>query len=168
MHLFYFIYYYYKWEFHNQWLQGPWNHWWLKINGKNEPNRVGCHYNKDVFMLQKSVQMTELIKFVICPMSEFAWNCSSHFPLKGKILCSSDVLTPPGTLLQFLPQLEELDISWNDLIGGCLPALTYHLRLVGGIRELRLCSCRLNTDDMSAIGGSSLITLVKHCRKPKV
>ncbi|XP_075885442.1 leucine-rich repeat-containing protein 31 [Nelusetta ayraudi] len=57
-----------------------------------------------------------------------------------------------GTLLQFLPQLEELDISWNELIGGCLPALTSHLRLLGGIRALRLCSCRLSADDLSALG----------------
>ncbi|XP_078136952.1 leucine-rich repeat-containing protein 31 isoform X2 [Sander vitreus] len=57
-----------------------------------------------------------------------------------------------ATLLQFLPQLEEVDISWNDLIGGCLKALTSHLQHVGGIRKLRLCSCRLDTDDVAALG----------------
>ncbi|XP_028425501.1 leucine-rich repeat-containing protein 31 [Perca flavescens] len=57
-----------------------------------------------------------------------------------------------ATLLQFLPQLEEVDISWNDLIGGCLRALTSHLQHVGGIRKLRLCSCRLDTDDVTALG----------------
>lgn len=57
-----------------------------------------------------------------------------------------------GTLLQFLPQLEELDLSWNELIGGCLRALTAHLQLVGGVRVLRLCSCRLTTDDITALG----------------
>ncbi|XP_040921611.1 leucine-rich repeat-containing protein 31 isoform X1 [Toxotes jaculatrix] len=57
-----------------------------------------------------------------------------------------------ATLLQFLPQLEEMDVSWNELIGGCLKALTSHLQHVGGIRTLRLCSCRLNADDTTALG----------------
>ncbi|XP_035538212.1 leucine-rich repeat-containing protein 31 [Morone saxatilis] len=57
-----------------------------------------------------------------------------------------------ATLLQFLPQLEELDVSWNELIGGCLKALTSHLQHVGGTRALRLCSCRLNADDVTALG----------------
>ncbi|XP_074549898.1 leucine-rich repeat-containing protein 31 [Halichoeres trimaculatus] len=57
-----------------------------------------------------------------------------------------------GTLLQFLPQLEELDVSWNELIGGCLRALTAHLQHVGGVRVLRLCSCRLTADDITALG----------------
>ncbi|XP_070784537.1 leucine-rich repeat-containing protein 31 [Enoplosus armatus] len=57
-----------------------------------------------------------------------------------------------ATLLQFLPQLEEVDVSWNELIGGCLKALTSHLQHVGGIRKLRLCSCRLAADDITALG----------------
>lgn len=61
---------------------------------------------------------------------------------------------PPATLLEFLPQLEELDVSWNELIGGCLTALTSHLRHVGGTRALRLCSCRLSADDITALGAS--------------
>lgn len=59
-----------------------------------------------------------------------------------------------ATLLQFLPQLEEVDVSWNELIGGSLKALTSHLQHVGGIRALRLCSCRLSADDITALGGS--------------
>ncbi|XP_073344116.1 leucine-rich repeat-containing protein 31 [Pagrus major] len=57
-----------------------------------------------------------------------------------------------ATLLQFLPQLEELDVSWNELIGGCLKALTSHLQHVDGVRALKLCGCRLNTDDIAALG----------------
>ncbi|KAK5898008.1 hypothetical protein CgunFtcFv8_015464 [Champsocephalus gunnari] len=37
-----------------------------------------------------------------------------------------------ATLLQFLPQLEEMDVSWNGLIGGSLKALTSHLQHAGG------------------------------------
>ncbi|CAN9506218.1 unnamed protein product [Ophioblennius macclurei] len=55
-------------------------------------------------------------------------------------------------LLQFLPQLEDLDLSWNELIGGCLTALTSHLHQVGGVRRLRLSSCRLNAADVAALG----------------
>lgn len=69
-------------------------------------------------------------------------------------------IRPSATLLQFLPQLEELDVSWNELIGGCLTALTSHLQHVGGIRALRLCSCRLSADDIAALGGSLKVSVV--------
>ncbi|XP_008277276.1 leucine-rich repeat-containing protein 31 [Stegastes partitus] len=59
-----------------------------------------------------------------------------------------------ASLLQFLPQLEEVDVSWNPLIGGSVAALTSHLQQVSGIRTLRLCSCRLNADDVAALGDS--------------
>ncbi|XP_025760374.1 uncharacterized protein LOC109200770 isoform X4 [Oreochromis niloticus] len=39
-----------------------------------------------------------------------------------------------ATLLQFLPQVEEMDISWNELIGGSLTALTSHLQHVGEVK----------------------------------
>ncbi len=72
------------------------------------------------------------------------------------IFCPLPLLAPSATLLQFLPQLEEVDVSWNELIGGCLKALTSHVQHVGGIRALRLCSCRLNADDVTALGRSLL------------
>ncbi|XP_056155492.1 leucine-rich repeat-containing protein 31 isoform X1 [Lampris incognitus] len=57
-----------------------------------------------------------------------------------------------ATLLCCLPQLEEMDLSWNELIGGSLPSLTTHIQHVGRIRTLKLCSCRLNADDITALG----------------
>ncbi|XP_034000879.1 leucine-rich repeat-containing protein 31 isoform X2 [Trematomus bernacchii] len=57
-----------------------------------------------------------------------------------------------ATLLQFLPQLEEMDVSWNGLIGGSLKALTSYLQDAGGVRALRLCSCRLDAEDLAALG----------------
>ncbi|XP_015225557.1 PREDICTED: leucine-rich repeat-containing protein 31 isoform X1 [Cyprinodon variegatus] len=57
-----------------------------------------------------------------------------------------------ASLLQFLPQLEEMDVSWNELIGGSLTTLTSHLQHVSRIRTLKLCSCRLNADDVAALG----------------
>uniref|UniRef100_A0A3Q1EC23 Leucine rich repeat containing 31 n=1 Tax=Acanthochromis polyacanthus TaxID=80966 RepID=A0A3Q1EC23_9TELE len=76
----------------------------------------------------------------------------------GKKMNSSSLmwcsrLSPSASLLQFLPQLEEVDVSWNELIGGSLAALTSHLQQVSGIRTLRICSCRLNADDVTALGG---------------
>ncbi|KAL1006544.1 hypothetical protein UPYG_G00073650 [Umbra pygmaea] len=57
-----------------------------------------------------------------------------------------------ATLLPFLSLLEEMDLSWNELIGGCLRSLTSHLQSVGGLRTIRLSSCRLTADDISALG----------------
>ncbi|TWW70631.1 leucine-rich repeat-containing protein 31 [Takifugu flavidus] len=57
-----------------------------------------------------------------------------------------------ATLLECLPELEELDVSWNELIGGCLKALTSHLQQVGALRALRMCGCRLSPDDVAALG----------------
>lgn len=72
-----------------------------------------------------------------------------------------------ATLLQFLPQLEEVDVSWNELIGGCLKALTSHLHHVSGIRTLRLCSCRLNSDDTTALGlGPSMSIIIMQSNRP--
>ncbi|KAM6953783.1 leucine-rich repeat-containing protein 31 [Aplochiton taeniatus] len=66
-------------------------------------------------------------------------------------LTATDILEL-ATLLQCLPQLEELDLSWNELIGGSLQGLTSHLQHVGGLRTLRLCGCRLSAEDVSALG----------------
>ncbi|XP_016309328.1 leucine-rich repeat-containing protein 31 [Sinocyclocheilus anshuiensis] len=57
-----------------------------------------------------------------------------------------------ATLLPFLAQLEVMDLSWNDLVGGSLKALTVHLQHVGKLRVLKLCSCRLTNQDLTALG----------------
>ncbi|XP_052452122.1 leucine-rich repeat-containing protein 31 [Carassius gibelio] len=57
-----------------------------------------------------------------------------------------------ATLLPFLAQLEVMDLSWNDLVGGSLKALTAHLQHVGKLRVLKLCSCRLTDQDLIALG----------------
>uniref|UniRef100_A0A672JWM9 Leucine rich repeat containing 31 n=1 Tax=Sinocyclocheilus grahami TaxID=75366 RepID=A0A672JWM9_SINGR len=45
-----------------------------------------------------------------------------------------------------------MDLSWNDLVGGSLKALTAHLQHVGKLRVLKLCSCRLTDQDLTALG----------------
>ncbi|XP_062841598.1 leucine-rich repeat-containing protein 31 [Trichomycterus rosablanca] len=57
-----------------------------------------------------------------------------------------------GTLLPFLAQLEVLDLSWNDLLGGSLKALTVNLQHVRKLKVLKLNSCRLTAQDLLALG----------------
>lgn len=57
-----------------------------------------------------------------------------------------------GTLLPYVPQLEQLDLSWNDLIGGSLRALTSHLNNSKWISTLKLSGCRLDTQDITSLG----------------
>lgn len=55
-------------------------------------------------------------------------------------------------LLPSLPDLEKLDISWNDFVGGTLQSITEQIPLVCKLKSLRLGSCRLTTDDVRALG----------------
>lgn len=55
-------------------------------------------------------------------------------------------------LLPSLPDLEKLDISWNDFVGGTLHSITEQMHLVSKLKSLRLGSCRLTTDDVRALG----------------
>ncbi|KAK1344157.1 hypothetical protein QTO34_014717 [Cnephaeus nilssonii] len=57
-------------------------------------------------------------------------------------------------LLPFLPDLETLDISWNDFVGGTLHSITEQMHLVSKLKSLRLGSCRLTTDDVRALGAA--------------
>ncbi|XP_029069568.1 leucine-rich repeat-containing protein 31 [Monodon monoceros] len=55
-------------------------------------------------------------------------------------------------LLPSLPDLEELDISWNDFIGRTLHLLMQQMHLVSKLKVLRLGRCRLTADDVRALG----------------
>ncbi|XP_014638690.1 PREDICTED: leucine-rich repeat-containing protein 31 isoform X2 [Ceratotherium simum simum] len=55
-------------------------------------------------------------------------------------------------LLPFVPDLEELDVSWNDFVGGTLHLITQQMHHVSKLKILRLGSCRLTTDDVRALG----------------
>ncbi|XP_053467948.1 leucine-rich repeat-containing protein 31 isoform X2 [Ictalurus furcatus] len=57
-----------------------------------------------------------------------------------------------GTMLPFLNQLEVMDLSWNDLLGGSLNALSVHMQHVGKLKVLKLSGCRLTTQDLGALG----------------
>ncbi|XP_034153764.1 leucine-rich repeat-containing protein 31 isoform X2 [Pangasianodon hypophthalmus] len=57
-----------------------------------------------------------------------------------------------GTLLPFLTQLEVMDLSWNDLLGGSLKALSVHMQHVSKLKVLKLSGCRLTAQDLGALG----------------
>lgn len=78
---------------------------------------------------------------------------SQNLNLSHCDLTATDVVEL-ATLLPFLPQLEVMDLSWNDLLGGSLKALTAHLQHVEKLRVLKLCSCRLTAQDLTAFGDS--------------
>ncbi|XP_075403995.1 leucine-rich repeat-containing protein 31 [Tenrec ecaudatus] len=54
--------------------------------------------------------------------------------------------------LPFHPDLEELDLSWNDFVGGSLYLMAPKMHVVSKLKILRLCSCRLTADDAGALG----------------
>ncbi|XP_054557090.1 leucine-rich repeat-containing protein 31 [Talpa occidentalis] len=57
-----------------------------------------------------------------------------------------------AALLPFLADLEKLDISWNDSVGGNLHSITQQMHLVSKLKILRLGGCSLTTDDVRALG----------------
>lgn len=57
-----------------------------------------------------------------------------------------------GALLAYVPQLEQLDLSWNALIGGSLLALTSHFNHMKWTTALKLSGCRLEHRDVAALG----------------
>ncbi|KAM5163740.1 leucine-rich repeat-containing protein 31 [Mantella aurantiaca] len=59
-----------------------------------------------------------------------------------------------GSLMPFLLDIEEIDLSWNDLIGGSLQLMTPHFNHVSRLRILNLSSCGLTADDTAVLGDS--------------
>ncbi|TUS40678.1 Ski-like protein [Bagarius yarrelli] len=76
---------------------------------------------------------------------------SRNLSLSHCDLTATDMLEI-GTLLPFLSQLEVLDLSWNELLGGSLKALTVHMQHVGKLKVLKLSGCRLTAGDLTALG----------------
>lgn len=79
------------------------------------------------------------------------WNTHTHREVGFFKICS---FVRSATLLPFVSQLEELDLSWNELIGGSLRAMTSHMNYTNSISSLKLSGCRLNPDDITALGGA--------------
>ncbi|XP_063022510.1 leucine-rich repeat-containing protein 31 isoform X2 [Melospiza melodia melodia] len=78
---------------------------------------------------------------------------SKNLDLNNCALSAEDI-TELASLLPFLPELEELSLSWNGCVGGTLKALTVHLHHVSLVKVLRLNNCRLTAEDVISLGGA--------------
>ncbi|XP_035413086.1 leucine-rich repeat-containing protein 31 isoform X2 [Cygnus atratus] len=76
---------------------------------------------------------------------------SKNLDLNNCALSAADV-TELASLLPFLPELEEISLSWNGCVGGALKALTVQLHHVSLLRVLRLNNCRLTAEDVTSLG----------------
>ncbi|NXX11402.1 LRC31 protein, partial [Podargus strigoides] len=76
---------------------------------------------------------------------------SKNLDLNNCVLSAADV-TELASLLPFLPELEEIILSWNGSVGGTLKALTVHLHHVNLLKVLRLNNCRLTAEDITSLG----------------
>ncbi|XP_068880979.1 leucine-rich repeat-containing protein 31 isoform X3 [Aphelocoma coerulescens] len=75
---------------------------------------------------------------------------SKNLDLNNCALNAADI-TELASLLPFLPELEEISLSWNGCVGGTLKALTVHLHHVNLLKVLRLNSCRLTAEDVISL-----------------
>ncbi|KAM8953127.1 leucine-rich repeat-containing protein 31 [Pelodytes ibericus] len=57
-----------------------------------------------------------------------------------------------SSLMSFLQDVEEIDLSWNDMIGGSIHQVTSQLHHVTNLKILSLSNCGLTEDDCRAIG----------------
>ncbi|XP_043378714.1 leucine-rich repeat-containing protein 31 isoform X2 [Chelonia mydas] len=55
-------------------------------------------------------------------------------------------------VLSFLPELEELNLSWNDFVGGALKLLALRLHHMSKLKILQLNNCRLTAEDVTSLG----------------
>ncbi|NXB75021.1 LRC31 protein, partial [Donacobius atricapilla] len=76
---------------------------------------------------------------------------SKNLDLNNCALSAADI-TELASLLPFLPELEEISLSWNGCVGGTLKALTVHLHHVNQLKVLRLNNCRLTAEDVISLG----------------
>ncbi|XP_031410858.1 leucine-rich repeat-containing protein 31 [Meleagris gallopavo] len=76
---------------------------------------------------------------------------SKNLDLNNCALSAADV-TELASLLPFLPELEEISLSWNGCVGGTLKTLTAQFHHVKLLKVLRLNNCRLSAEDVTSLG----------------
>ncbi|XP_056421097.1 leucine-rich repeat-containing protein 31 [Hyla sarda] len=57
-----------------------------------------------------------------------------------------------GSLMPYLPDVEEMNLSWNESVGGSMVLMTPHLCHVTRLRILSLSNCGLTADDAGSLG----------------
>ncbi|XP_053246481.1 leucine-rich repeat-containing protein 31 isoform X2 [Podarcis raffonei] len=76
---------------------------------------------------------------------------SKVLDLNNCALSTTDIMELVA-IIYLLPGLEEIDLSWNDLIGGTLKSLTLPFKCLQELKVLRLKNCRLTAMDLSFLG----------------
>lgn len=57
-------------------------------------------------------------------------------------------------MIPLLPDLEEINLSWNDFIGGALKTVTPQFKHIQKLKVLHLGNCRLAAQDIAFLGNS--------------
>nr|XP_020649487.1 leucine-rich repeat-containing protein 31 isoform X2 [Pogona vitticeps] len=71
--------------------------------------------------------------------------------LNNCALSSRDV-AELASMIHLLPELEEIDLSWNDFIGGALEPLPLQFKHLQELKVLQLSNCRLTAKDLAFLG----------------
>ncbi|XP_044147350.1 leucine-rich repeat-containing protein 31 [Bufo gargarizans] len=85
-------------------------------------------------------------------MEKFGKKAEIHFINLNNCGLTAAGIKELGSLMSFLPDVEEIDLSWNELVGGAMMMLTPHLCHVSRLRILNLSNCGLTADDAGALG----------------
>ncbi|XP_074860643.1 leucine-rich repeat-containing protein 31 [Carettochelys insculpta] len=76
---------------------------------------------------------------------------SRYMDLNNCALDATDLIELVA-VLPFVPELEELNLSWNDSIGGALKPLALRLHHVSKLKTLQLNNCGLTDEDIPSLG----------------
>ncbi|XP_061493719.1 leucine-rich repeat-containing protein 31 [Rhineura floridana] len=76
---------------------------------------------------------------------------SKVLDLNNSALNATDIMELIA-IIPLLPELEEIDLSWNDFIGGTLESLTLQFKHLQELKVLRLNNCRLTAKDVAFLG----------------
>ncbi|KAM6443263.1 leucine-rich repeat-containing protein 31 isoform 3-T3 [Liasis olivaceus] len=79
------------------------------------------------------------------------WSSNKNLDLNNCALNAVDIMELT-TVISLLPDLEEIDLSWNDSIGGALEPLALQFKHLQELKVLQLNSCRLTTKDVACLG----------------
>ncbi|XP_007442218.2 leucine-rich repeat-containing protein 31 [Python bivittatus] len=79
------------------------------------------------------------------------WSSDKNLDLNNCALNAVDIMELT-TVISLLPDLEEIDLSWNDSIGGALEPLALQFKHLQELKVLQLNSCRLTTKDVACLG----------------
>ncbi|XP_075058198.1 leucine-rich repeat-containing protein 31 [Mixophyes fleayi] len=87
-------------------------------------------------------------------MEKFGKKADIHYINLNNCGLTATDIKELGSLMPFLPDVEEIDLSWNDLVGGSVSLMTTNLRHVSRLRILGLSNCGLTADDAGTLGES--------------